>query len=102
VNIIVLPFTLDAERATMLRARIERAPPGSSLVFDGSRVRYADPAGTQLLCALVLAAEGRGVAVTWTAVSSVFVTYVNLLGFGAVMRFERVRPYAPVLSESFN
>jgi hypothetical protein len=40
---------------------------------------------------LVLAAEGRGVEVSWLAVSAVLVTYVSLLGVGDVMRFDGVR-----------
>lgn len=100
-NVIVLPFTLDVESATELRARLAVIPAGASIVFDGSRIRCVDPAGTEMLCAQVLAAEGRGVMVTWIAVSSVFVTYVNLLGFGGVMRFDCVHREVLELSAAF-
>ena len=90
-DVITLPVELDRASLTGLRARLERAQYGASVAFDGSRVRRADTAGVQLLCSLVLAAEGRGVVVSWLAVSAVLVTYVSLLGVGDVMRFDGVR-----------
>ncbi|HET9626485.1 MAG TPA: STAS domain-containing protein [Kofleriaceae bacterium] len=94
-DVITLPVELDRASLAGLRARLERAPYGTCVAFDGSRVRRADTAGVQLLCSLVLAAEGRGVVVTWLAVSAVLVTYVSLLGVGDVMRFEGVRSDNP-------
>lgn len=88
---ITLPVELDRPSLVGLRARLEHAPRGASVAFDGSRVRRADTAGVQLLCSLVLAAEGRGVHITWLAVSAVLVTYVSLLGVGDVMRFDVAR-----------
>ncbi|HET7505391.1 MAG TPA: STAS domain-containing protein [Kofleriaceae bacterium] len=85
-----LPAELDRVSVAQLRARVERAGDGASITFDGSRIRYADTAGVQLLCALVLAAEGRGVTVAWLAVSPILVTYASLLGVSDVMRFEEV------------
>jgi ABC-type transporter Mla MlaB component len=89
-DIIRLPVELDRESVTQLRARVEHRGHGTSLTFDGSRIRRADSAGVNLLCALVLAAEGRGVRVSWTAVSPVLLTYVSLLGVGGVMRFDGI------------
>jgi anti-anti-sigma regulatory factor len=91
-DVIRLPVELDRASVTQLRARVERAGYGTSITFDGSRIRRADSAGVQMLCALVLAAEGRGVTVSWTAVSPVLLTYVSLLGVGGVMRFDGVPP----------
>ncbi|HEY0189654.1 MAG TPA: STAS domain-containing protein [Kofleriaceae bacterium] len=88
---ITLPVELDRSSLTGLRARLEHVSRGASVAFDGSRVRRADTAGVQLLCSLVLAAEGRGVDITWLAVSAVLVTYVSLLGVGDVMRFDTPR-----------
>lgn len=89
-DVIRLPVALDQAGVTKLRALVERAGYGTSITFDGSRIRRADSAGVQLLCALVLAAEGRGVTVSWIAVSTVLLTYVSLLGVGGVMRFDGV------------
>ena len=90
-DVITLPVELDRASLAGLRARLEHATLGASVAFDGSRVRRADTAGVQLLCSLVLAAEGRGVNITWLAVSAVLVTYVSLLGVGDVMRFDVAR-----------
>jgi ABC-type transporter Mla MlaB component len=89
-DVIRLPVEIDRGSVTRLRALVDRAGYGTSITFDGSRIRRADSAGVQLLCALVLSAEGRGVTVAWTAVSPVLLTYVSLLGVGDVMRFDGV------------
>ena len=94
-DVITLPVELDRASLAGLRARLERAAHGAAVAFDGSRVRRADTAGVQLLCSLVLAAEGRGVMITWLAVSAVLVTYVSLLGVGDVMRFDGLRLETP-------
>jgi ABC-type transporter Mla MlaB component len=94
-EVITLPTELDRASLAGLRARLERLSHGATVTFDGSRVRRADTTGVQLLCALVLAAEGRGVVIRWLAVSAVLVTYVSLLGVGDVMRFDGASPDTP-------
>jgi hypothetical protein len=42
----------------------------------------------QLLCALVLGAEGRGVMVTWIRASTLLVNCVKLLGIGDILHFD--------------
>ena len=83
-----LPMVLDRASVQELRPRIEHAAAGTSVVLDGSYLQRVETPGVQLLCALVLAAEGRGVIVTWTRVSAVLINYVNLLGIGDVIRFD--------------
>lgn len=101
-DVITLPVELDRPSLAGLRARLDRAPQGAAVAFDGSRVRRADTAGVQLLCSLVLSAEGRGVMVTWLAVSAVLVTYVSLLGVGDVIRFDGVHLERPQRPDWFN
>jgi ABC-type transporter Mla MlaB component len=84
---ITLPVELDRVGVTELRPRLERLRSGSSLTLDGSQIRRVHTPGVQLLCALVLAAEGRGVDVAWISVPPMLVTYVRLLGIGDVLRF---------------
>jgi ABC-type transporter Mla MlaB component len=91
---IMLPSDLDRASVGELRARIEEARGGSSITIDGSRIRRVHTPGVQLLCALVLAAEGRGATVAWTAVPPVLVSYVNLLGIGDVLHFHGRIPHA--------
>lgn len=86
---IVLPVEVDRASVAALRAPFERAPGGTSITLDGSRIERVETAGVQLLCALVLAAEGRGVVVVWTAVPELLVVYVGLLGIGDVIQLER-------------
>jgi ABC-type transporter Mla MlaB component len=86
-DVIMLPAELDRPAVGELRASLERARHGSSIMLDGTQIRRVHTPGVQLLCALVLAAEGRGASVTWTAVPPVLVTYVNLLGIGDVIHF---------------
>ncbi len=88
---IALPSVLDRVSIVGLRARIERALDGESIALDGSRIERVETLGVQLLCALVLAAEGRGVAVVWLEVPLTLISYVNLLGIGDVMRLEGMR-----------
>lgn len=84
---ILLPVDLDKPAVADLRARFERARAGSSITLDGSQLRHVHTPGVQLLCALVLAAEGRGATVVWRSVPPILVTYVRLLGIGDVIRF---------------
>lgn len=42
----------------------------------------------------LLAAEGRGVIVTWIRVSAMLINYVNLLEIGDIMRFDGARARA--------
>ena len=86
-DVIMLPVELDRIAVGDLRASLEGARHGSSIMLDGTLIRRVHTPGVQLLCALVLAAEGRGASVTWTAVPPVLVTYVNLLGIGDVIQF---------------
>jgi len=81
-------MVLDRASVHELRPRIEQAAAGASVVLDGSYLQRVETTGVQLLCALVLAAEGRGVIVTWIRVSAVLINYVNLLGIGDVIRFD--------------
>lgn len=81
-------MVLDRASVHELRPRIEHADPGASVVLDGSYLQRVETQGVQLLCALVLAAEGRGVIVSWIRVSAVLINYVNLLGIGDVIRFD--------------
>ncbi len=89
---ITLPTEIDRADIAELRPRLERLLSGSSLRLDGSQIRHVHTPGVQLLCALVLAAEGRGVGVVWTSVPPMLVTYVRLLGIGDVMRFHTQVP----------
>jgi ABC-type transporter Mla MlaB component len=91
---IMLPSELDRAGVGELRTRIEAMGGGSSITIDGSRIRRVHTPGVQLLCALVLAAEGRGANVAWTAVPPVLVNYVNLLGIGDVLHFHGRIPAA--------
>jgi ABC-type transporter Mla MlaB component len=93
-NAIMLPSELDRAGVGELRAQIEAMGGGSSITIDGSRIRRVHTPGVQLLCALVLAAEGRGANVAWTAVPPVLVNYVNLLGIGDVLHFHGRIPAA--------
>jgi ABC-type transporter Mla MlaB component len=86
-DVIMLPVELDRIGVGDLRASLERASYGSSIMLDGTLIRRVHTPGVQLLCALVLAAEGRGASVAWMAVPPVLVTYVNLLGIGDVIHF---------------
>jgi anti-anti-sigma regulatory factor len=86
-----LPKVLDRTSVHELRPRIDGAGLGASIVLDGAYLRRVETPGVQLLCALVLAAEGRGVIVTWVRVSAMLVNYVNLLGIGDIIRFDGQR-----------
>jgi ABC-type transporter Mla MlaB component len=86
-DVIMLPVELDRNAVGDIRASIDGARDGSTILLDGTLIRRVHTPGVQLLCALVLAAEGRGASVTWTAVPPVLVTYVNLLGIGDVIHF---------------
>lgn len=86
-----LPKVLDRTSVQELRPRIEEAGAGASIVLDGSYLWRIETSGVQLLCALVLAAEGRGVTVTWISVSAMLVNYVNLLGIGEIIRLDGAR-----------
>ena len=88
---IVLPVELDVERVEELRDALVRALAAPAIALDGTQVQRIDAAGVQLLCALVLAAERRGVALTWTAVSPTLVTGVALHGVAGVVRLDGVR-----------
>ena len=79
---------LDRRSVDELRPRIEQAGLGASIVLDGAYLQRVETAGVQLLCALVLGAEGRGVIVSWIGVSMLLVNYVELLGIGDLMRFD--------------
>ncbi len=83
-----LPKLLDLPGVHELRPRIEHASPGSTIVIDGSYLQRVETPGVQLLCALVLSAEGRGVTVSWIRVTSTLVNYVKLLGIGDVIGFD--------------
>ena len=83
----MLPVELDRIGGGEIRVSLVGARHGSAILLDGTLIRRVHTPGVQLLCALVLAAEGRGASVTWTAVPPVLVTYVNLLGIGDVIHF---------------
>jgi|GEM_PF-4307984 len=83
-----LPLVLDRASVEEVRPRLEHAAAGASIVLDGSYLQRVETPGVQLLCALVLAAEGRGVVITWIRVSAMLINYVNLLGIGDVIRFD--------------
>jgi anti-anti-sigma regulatory factor len=83
-----LPKILDLPGVHELRPRIEHASRGSSIVIDGAYLERVETAGVQLLCALVLSAEGRGVTVTWVRATTTLVNYVKLLGIGDVIGFD--------------
>lgn len=91
---IILPTELDRTGVGELRAAFESARSGSSIELDGAKIRRIHTPGVQLLCALVLAAEGRGARITWTAVPPTLVTYINLLGIGDVIQFHGPVPPA--------
>jgi ABC-type transporter Mla MlaB component len=93
-DVIMLPVDLDRPGVGEFRASLEQARHGSSIRLDGTEIRRVHTPGVQLLCALVLAAEGRGASVTWTAVPPVLVTYVNLLGIGDVINFHGRIPHS--------
>jgi ABC-type transporter Mla MlaB component len=86
-----LPMVLDRANVHELAPRLEQAEPGASIVLDGSYLQRLETPGVQLLCALVLAAEGRGVLVTWIRVSAMLINYVNLLGIGDILRLDGAR-----------
>ena len=86
-----LPAALDATGASELLARLVAALRGSEIAIDGSKIQQIDAAGVQLLCALVRAAQRRGVALRWTVVSPMLVTCVRLLGVGDLLRLDGVR-----------
>jgi len=90
-----LPKVLDLSGVHELRPRIEHAGSGSSIVIDGSYLQRVETPGVQLLCALVLGAEGRGVTVTWTRVTATLVNYVKLLGIGDVLGFDDAHDVRP-------
>jgi ABC-type transporter Mla MlaB component len=92
--LLFVPVVLDRNAVGDIRASIDRARNGSAILLDGTLIRRVHTPGVQLLCALVLAAEGRGASVTWTAVPPVLVTYVNLLGIGDVIHFHGRIPYS--------
>jgi ABC-type transporter Mla MlaB component len=91
---ITLPAQLDQAGVAAFGAMLEQARGGASITLDGSQVRRVHTPGVQLLCALVLAAEGRGAVVTWTSVPSILVTYVRLLGISDMLQFHRGVPEA--------
>ena len=93
-DVIMLPVELDRNAVGDIRGSLERAHHGSTILLDGTLIRRVHTPGVQLLCALVLAAEGRGASVTWTAVPPVLVTYVNLLGIGDVIHFHGRIPHS--------
>jgi ABC-type transporter Mla MlaB component len=86
-DVIMLPVELDRTAVGDIRGSLEQAHRGSTIMLDGTLIRRVHTPGVQLLCALVLAAEGRGASVTWASVPQVLVTYVNLLGIGDVIHF---------------
>lgn len=87
----MLPADLDRSAVAELRPRFLEALAGPAITLDGSPVQRADVAGVQLLCALVIAAERRGVALAWSVVSPALVTAVRLLGVERVVRIADVR-----------
>jgi ABC-type transporter Mla MlaB component len=91
MDAIRLPMVLELASINELRPRFEHASPGSSIVIDGAYLQRVETTGVQLLCALVLSAEGRGVSVTWIRVAAMLVNYVNLLGIGDVLRLDDTR-----------
>jgi anti-anti-sigma regulatory factor len=88
---IVLPADFDLRCAVGMQARFVEALGGKVITLDGSQVQRADTAGVQLLCALVIAAERSGRAITWTAVSPALVTVVQLLGLHPIVQLEGVK-----------
>jgi ABC-type transporter Mla MlaB component len=87
-----LPTVLNRASVNDLRPWLEHAPGGASILLDGGYLQRVETPGVQLLCALVLAAEGRGVTVSWSRVSLTLINYVKLLGIGDVIRFDGGRP----------
>jgi len=88
---VILPVELDIDRVREVQAQLLQALETPAISLDGTPVQRADTAGVQLLCALVIAAQRRGVALTWSAVSPALVTCVQLLGAGSVVRLDGVR-----------
>jgi anti-anti-sigma regulatory factor len=86
-----LPAELDVGSVSGFLPRLEQALRGPAITVDGSKLQHLDTAGVQLLCALVRAAEQRGVALAWRVVSPMLVSYAKLLGVGHVLRFDGVR-----------
>jgi anti-anti-sigma regulatory factor len=89
--LIVLPADLDLTSAAQVHTKFVAALEAGAIRLDGSLVQRADTAGVQLLCALVIAAERRGVVLALTAVSPALVTCVKLLGAQRVIRLDGVR-----------
>ncbi len=87
----MLPADLDRSAVAELRVRFLEALAEPTITLDGSSVQRADLAGVQLLCALMIAAERRGVALAWRVVSPALVTAVRLLGVESVVRIADVR-----------
>jgi ABC-type transporter Mla MlaB component len=88
----LLPAVLDRAGIAELGVQLAQARTGASIRLDGSQIRRVHTPGVQQLCAMVLAAEGRGATVVWTAVPPVLVTYVRLLGISDVLQFHRGIP----------
>jgi ABC-type transporter Mla MlaB component len=88
----LLPAVLDRAGIAKLGEHLEQARSGASIRLDGSQIQRVLTPGVQQLCAMVLAAEGRGANVMWTAVPPVLITYVRLLGISDVLQFHRGIP----------
>lgn len=70
-----------------IRAHFEHAGPRDTVIVDGSHLQRVDLTGVQLLCALVLACEGRGASVIWLRVAQLLINSVKLLGISDILRF---------------
>ena len=88
---LVLPTDLDQSVIADLHPRFLEALAEPAITIDGSSVQHADVAGVQLLCALVIAADRRGIPLVWSVVSPALVTAARLLGVEHVVRIAGVR-----------
>lgn len=87
-DVIRLPTVLDRHSVGEIRAHFDHAGPSDTVIVDGSHLARVDLTGVQLLCALVLACEGRGTSVIWLRVSMLLINCVKLLGISDILRFD--------------
>lgn len=87
-DVIRLPTVLDRHSVTELGVHFDHAGPSDTIIVDGSHLQRVDLTGVQLLCALVLASEGRGTSVIWLRVSKLLINSVKLLGISDILRFD--------------
>lgn len=86
-----LPDVLDIEVVTTLGADVRAAVASDRLVVEAGDVARIDTAGIQLLCAAVIAAKARGIAIEWTAVSQPVRDAAQSLGVAELLGFAGAR-----------